>query len=332
MIASAPHRYRKLSLKYHPDKDDSADAAVIFARVAEAYDVLSTSALKATFDVLGEQGLKHGAPDGRGGTKGGHYAFEMSPVSVFEKFHGTENPYSALIDVTNAFEKLGRTGSASAPDGDDGRQRTFDVAVSLEEMHAGCVKRVSHVRKTQSAVGGAVTEETRVLTLKIPPGCEHGRRFVFENEGNERPGMRPGPVVYVAQATKHESFVRRGDDLVYVARRSLIDGLCGTTVALTGIDGKQLSVPVETIVDAGSTKVVSGEGMARRAEKGGGRGDLLVVFDLVFPKTLSPTQREMMRAAFFFPGKNPSKEAQKAATAFLLAANDGVKGWSTGGK
>jgi DnaJ family protein B protein 13 len=168
MIASAPHRYRKLSLKYHPDKDDSADAAVIFARVAEAYDVLSTSALKATFDVLGEQGLKHGAPDGRGGTKGGHYAFEMSPVSVFEKFHGTENPYSALIDVTNAFEKLGRTGSASAPDGDDGRQRTFDVAVSLEEMHAGCVKRVSHVRKTQSAVGGAVTEETRVPDFENP--------------------------------------------------------------------------------------------------------------------------------------------------------------------
>ena len=55
------------------------------------------------------------------------------------------------------------------------------------------------------------------------------------------------------------------------------------------------------------------------------------MFDLVFPKTLSPTQREMMRAAFFFPAKNPSKEAQKAATAFLLAANDGVKGWSTGG-
>ena len=57
---------------------------------------------------------------------------------------------------------------------------------------------------------------------------------------------------------------------------------------------------------------------------------MLVVFDLVFPKTLSPTQREMMRAAFFFPAKNPSKEAQKAATAFLLAVNDGVKGWSTG--
>ena len=59
---------------------------------------------------------------------------------------------------------------------------------------------------------------------------------------------------------------------------------------------------------------------------------MLVVFDLVFPKTLSPLQREMMRAAFFFPGKNPSKEAPTAATAFLLAANDGVSGWCTGGQ
>ena len=308
---SAPHRYRKLSLKYHSDKDDSADAAVIFARVAKAYDVLSNSALKATSDVHGEQGLKHGAPDGRGGTKGGHYAFEVSPVSVFETFHGTTNPYSALIDVTDAFEKLGRTGYASRSDGDDGQQRTFDIAVSLEEMHAGCVKRVSHARKTQRAVGGAVTEETRTLTLKIPPGCEHGRRFVFESEGDARPGVRPGPVVYVARATKHATFRRRGDHLVYAARRSLIDGVCGAIVALTGIDGKRLSIPVEEIMDAGSTKVVRGEGMARRAEKGGGRGDLFLVFDLVFPKTLSPTQREMMRAAFFFPGKNPTSPRRR---------------------
>ena len=138
MTPSAPHRYRKLSLKYHPDKDDSADAAVIFARVAKAYDVLSNSALKATFDVHGEQGLKHGAPDGRGGTKGGHYAFEVSPVSVFETFHGTTNPYSALIDVTDAFEKLGRTGYASRSDGDDGQQR---VLRGHRERHRHAVSR-----------------------------------------------------------------------------------------------------------------------------------------------------------------------------------------------
>jgi len=339
VISVFARRYRKLSLKYHPDKDDSADAAVIFARVSEAYDVLSSSALKATFDVIGEVGLKRGVPDGRGGTRGGHYAFSVSPVSVFERFHGTENPYAALIDVTNSFEKLGRTGSAQGPDGDFGKQRTFDVALSLEELHAGCNKTVSHVRKVQSAVGGDVKEEKRTLTLKIPPGCEHGRRFVFENEGNVRPGLNPGPVVYVVNALKHATFTRRGDDLVFACRKSLIDGLCGFSVDCAGVDGRRLTIPVTDIVDAGAQKVVHGEGMAKlrrddTSETGTqpSRGDLIIVFDLVFPKFLSPAQRDLMRAAFFYPGERPSKEASRAASAFLLAANDGVKGWSTGGK
>jgi DnaJ-class molecular chaperone len=331
-------------LKYHPDKDDSPAASVIFARVAEAFEVLSSSPLKALFDVLGEVGLKQGVPDGKGNLKGGHYKFDVSPVSVFEQFHGTQNPYRALMDVSNAFEQLGRTGFASVSDGEHGAQRTFDVFFTLEELHSGVERRVEHVRKTQSTPGGAVTSETRTLTLRIPPGCEHGRRFVFENEGNSKCGVDRGPVVYVANAKTHAAFSRAGDDLVFVKKMSLIDGLCGCVVTLVGIDGVQLTVPVTDVVDGGSTKVVAGEGMARLGgvatqETGSNlssstskRGDLLVVFDLVFPRTMSPTQRALLRAAFLFPKSDPQKEHTKAATAFLLAANDGVKGWSTGGK
>ena len=116
-------------------------------------------------------------------------------------------------------------------------------------------------------------------------------------------------------------------------RVSLIDAISGCTVSLTGIDGSKLTVPVTDIVDGGSTKVVGNEGMAVLSPMGKqSRGDLLIVFDVVFPKTLSPSQRNLMKAAFFFPSKNPNKEATKAANSFLLAANDGVKGWSTGGK
>tara|TARA_B110000977_G_C11089642_1_gene496200 strand:- start:7589 stop:8551 length:963 start_codon:yes stop_codon:yes gene_type:complete len=320
-------------LKYHPDKDDTEAAALIFNRVAEAYDVLSSGSTKATFDVLGEAGLKDGVPDGRGGVRGGHYTFDVSPISVFETFHGTENPYRALMDVTNAFEKLGRTGSAQSPDGENGAQRTFDVFFTLEELHNGCEKTLTHERKVQHTIGGEITSETRTVTLKIPKGCEHGRRFVFENEGNIRPGLNSGPIVYVVQAKKHETFKRKGYDLIYVARVSLIDAISGCTVSLTGIDGSKLTVPVTDIVDGGSTKVVGNEGMAVLSPMGKqSRGDLLIVFDVVFPKTLSPSQRNLMKAAFFFPSKNPNKEATKAANSFLLAANDGVKGWSTGGK
>ena len=170
--------------------------------------------------------------------------------------------------MTNAFEKLGRTGSASAPDGDDGRQRTFDVAVSLEEMPPGASNAFARAQDAERRRRRSDGGDSRA-DFENPPGCEHGRRFVFENEGNERPGMRPARW---CTWRRRRSTSRSSDAATTSVRRarSLIDGLCGTTVALTGIDGKQLSVPVETIVDAGSTKVVSGEGMARRAEKAAG--------------------------------------------------------------
>ena len=70
-------------------------------------DVLHTTGkLKATFDLLGEVGLKQGVPDGKGGRRGGIYSFDVSPVAIFEKFFGTANPYSALMDISTAFEAL----------------------------------------------------------------------------------------------------------------------------------------------------------------------------------------------------------------------------------
>jgi len=228
------------------------------------------------------------------------------------------------MDIGDAFERLTAT-----PDDDLGMQRTFDVGLTLEELHHGVNKTVTHVRKTQATEGGSVEEERRTLTLAVPPGCESGRRFVFEGEGNSRPEMEPGPVVYNVAQLKHPTFSRAGADLVHVARLPLIDGLCGAALRIPTLDGRTLDIPVSDVVDSGARKVVVGEGMARGD---GTRGDLIIVFDLVFPRTLSPAQRNLMRAAFFFPGRKPTPAATKAATAFLNAANDGVAGWCTQGK
>jgi DnaJ family protein B protein 13 len=55
--------------------------------------------------------LKQGVPDGKGGRRGGIYAFDVAPVAIFESFFGTANPYSALMDITNAFEALTTVGA-----------------------------------------------------------------------------------------------------------------------------------------------------------------------------------------------------------------------------
>ena len=96
--------------------------------------------------------------------------------------------------------------------------------------------------------------------------------------------MEPGPVVYNVAQLKHPTFSRAGADLVHVARLPLIDGLCGAALRIPTLDGRTLDIPVSDVVDSGARKVVVGEGMARGD---GTRGDLIIVFDLVFPRTLS---------------------------------------------
>ena len=282
----------------------------------------TTGKLKATFDLLGEVGLKQGVPDGKGGKRGGIYSFDVSPVAIFEKFFGTANPYSALLDISTAFEALTTDKPAAL-----GLQRTFDVGVTLEELYFGCNKIVKHTRKVQAEVGGEIVEEERTLTIVVPPGCKNGQRFVFEKEGNAKPGMEPGAVVYTLAALKHDVFARSGDDLVFTSKLPLIDSLCGTQLSIPTLDGRQLSLPVTDIVKTGSVKKIAGEGMPK---SDGTKGDLVIVFDILFPNTLSPMQRDLMRASFFFPGKAPTPPAAAASSAFLSAANNPTSGWTLG--
>lgn len=296
---------------------------MIFERIAEAYDVLSNRKLKATFDLLGEIGLKDGVPDGRGGRKGGIYTFETSPMAIFKRFFGTDNPYEALMVIQDAFEKMGGSGKPEL-----GAQRTYDLPVTLEEIFHGAHKAVTHTRKVQRDVNGSIESEDRTLTVAVPPGCKNGRRFVFEREGNSKPGVEPGAVVFVLETARHASFTRSGDDLVYVAKLSVVDALCGTTLKIQTLDKRTLAIPVVECVDANSQKIVGGEGMPRA--DGSGRGDLIIIFEIVMPNKLTPAQKSLVRAGFFYPGKQPSPEQHAASVAFLNAANHGSKGWTIG--
>ena len=121
--------YRKLSLKYHPDKDESAQAAKVFAAVAEAYDVLSEAKCKGFYDLYGEEGLKRGVTDGKGGRRGGFYAFEKAPTGVFSAFFGTDNPYKALNELAEAFEALTATPKFKA-----GKAMRSELSATLEEV------------------------------------------------------------------------------------------------------------------------------------------------------------------------------------------------------
>jgi len=94
--------YRKMALKYHPDKNKSPGAEEKFKEIAEAYDVLGDSKKKEIYDKFGEEGLKGSA--GGGGGSSGHdgthftsYSFHGDPHETFRMFFGDENPFGGFF-------------------------------------------------------------------------------------------------------------------------------------------------------------------------------------------------------------------------------------------
>lgn len=90
--------YRKLALKYHPDKNRSAGAEEKFKEIAEAYEVLSDSKKREVYDQFGEEGLKGGATSGGGpGGGGGTYTFHGDPRATFAQFFGSASPFQTFF-------------------------------------------------------------------------------------------------------------------------------------------------------------------------------------------------------------------------------------------
>lgn len=91
--------YRKLALKYHPDKNKAPAAEERFKEIAEAYEVLSDKKKRDVYDQYGEDGLRGNAPDGAGGTPGQSFTYEFhgDPRATFAQFFGSSDPFGIFF-------------------------------------------------------------------------------------------------------------------------------------------------------------------------------------------------------------------------------------------
>lgn len=281
--------YRKLAMKYHPDKNkhNPLEAQHKFQEVSEAYDVLSDPQKRAIFDQYGYDGLKNGVPDENGDVRDGYAFNDRASEELFHKFFGTDNPFYdfGFGDTMPFASGLRKKGPEKAP------AIVHELACSLEELFTGCTKSATITRTRLQ--NDEVIDETKTFQIKVKPGWKHGTKITFEREGSETRMHEAGDVVFTIAQQSHAQYTRDGANLVFSARLKLSEALGDFCVQVPTLDGRKLAIACNEVVSPRSEKVVKGEGMPV-ASKPGERGDLVIKYDIQFPKHLTSLQKQAL--------------------------------------
>nr|GMD03028.1 DnaJ homolog subfamily B member 13-like [Ipomoea batatas] len=304
--------YRKLAMKWHPDKNptNKKEAEDKFKQISEAYEVLSDPQKREIYDQYGEEGLKGEvpAPNGGGGggatffqTGDGPNVFRFNPRNandIFAEFFGSSIPFGGGMRGNSRFSSslFGDDMFSSFGDGrpmSSGPRKAPPIErklpCSLEELYKGTTKKMKISREIADMSGKTLPVE-EILTIDIRPGWKKGTKITFTEKGNEEPNVIPADLVFIIDEKPHGTFTREGNDLVVTQRISLAEALTGYTVHLTTLDGRKLTIPINSVIHPDYEEVVPREGMPIPKEPTK-RGNLRIKFNIKFPTRLTPEQK-----------------------------------------
>ncbi|MBP6913258.1 MAG: DnaJ domain-containing protein [Candidatus Levybacteria bacterium] len=248
--------YRKLALQYHPDKNKTQEGEEKFKEINHAYEVLSDSTKRATYDQVGPSGFDGSAGSPFGGQRGGQYG--PFTYSYGNSGEGANYDFGGFSDPFEIFEQFFGGGYAK-------RKPRYSITIDFLEAVHGTSKKVSIDGKTQ--------------TIKIPAGVDNGSRIQFPNYE---------VIVGVRGSSK---FQREGNDIVAESVISLPIAILGGTIEIETVHGQvTLKIPAGTQPD--TLMRVKGKGVPR--VRGGGSGDHFVRIKIQIPTRINSRQKELL--------------------------------------
>ncbi len=317
--------YRKLALKWHPDKnpDNRAEAEERFKEISEAYQVLADPERRAAYDRFGHAAFEQGGAAGFDFTAN----FEDILGDLFGDFFGTSRGRSGArgrarrgqdlqyrLDITFEEAATGCEKTISVPrlavcrtcDGRGAKPGTSPRTcpqcgqIRFQQGFFSIAKTCGHCNGQGTIIahpcptcGGTGTERSmHTLNLKIPPGVDTGSRLKLRGEGEMgTAGGPPGDLYVVVQVQDHPLFTRDGTDVVCEVPIGIAQAALGTEIEVPTLDGKaKVKIPPGT--QSGQVFRLKGRGIP---ELGGyGRGDQIVRIVVETPRKLSPRQRELL--------------------------------------
>ena len=264
--------FRKLAIKYHPDKNPGdKEAEAKFKEANEAYSVLSDKTKRQRYDQFGHAGVG-GAGSGAGGNPFGGGGFDFNGQSF--NFDFGAGGFGGLDDILGAMFGGGFRGVRR------GRDYRTSTTIDFEEAIFGCTKNIS--------VDG------QQIKLKIPAGIYDGQSIRLNGKGGPAPqeGGQRGDLYVEVRVRAHQRLTREGDLILSEVTISMVEAVLGTEVDVETVDGEvTMKIPAGT--QPGTNFKLSGHGAPRLGSDE--RGPHIVTVNVEIPKNLSRKQKELIQ-------------------------------------
>jgi len=248
--------YRKMSLKYHPDKPNGDQEK--FKKINEAYQVLSDEHKRRQYD------RPQTSFGGFGGVSHSGFSHAGIPEEIINMMFRHNVQFQQMNTKPVPIMKT--------------------LQITMEQAFTGGSMPITIERWVLR--GSTKTNEQETVYIDIPPGIDSNEVILLQGRGNSSEKGN-GDVRIQIKLFPHTMFERAGLNLIYKKQITLREALCGFSFELKHLNGKQYKIrnDVGTMIQSGNTKVIQGLGFQRGQHK----GSLHIVFTVNYPEKI-PTE------------------------------------------
>jgi DnaJ-class molecular chaperone len=296
--------YRRLSLKWHPDKNQgNPDASVMFQKISEAYETVGDAEKRQEYDMMKknpflrgqnfEQGMPFNDMNDIFSMFFNANSMQGQPIQHMHQMHGFPPEMAGLfggMGVPGGNIRIFRNGVQVNSMMEKPPPIVQNITITMEQVFCGGNIPIE-IERWVIENGNKVFENVTIY-IEIFKGIDNNEIIVLREQGNVMSEKCKGDVKIFVKVENHCKFERKGLDLMYIHKISLKEALCGFSFDLKHLNSKSYTInnKLGNIIPPNYNKIIPNMGLTRE----GHIGNMIVNFQVEFPTSLTNEQLESL--------------------------------------